>query len=189
MLGDLDAELRAARSSAPRAATRASPSRSCAPPAPGRRALGGRRDEAHRQRCWQPRRPRSGGAGGRRAGAPAGAGAHASPTRWRSLGRAATVVELAALLDDDAGVAGPPRSTRAPPASSTSTSATGRVRFPSTAHAEAAYAALAPRRRLALHRRALARTPPPMPSSIARATWSRSHAPEAAERPRSPASG
>ncbi|MCA1664175.1 MAG: hypothetical protein LC659_07895, partial [Myxococcales bacterium] len=75
-------------------------------------------------------------------------------------GRAATVVELGALFDDDAAIGWAAALDARAAGVVDFDERSGRLRFFSTAHAEAAYAALSPRRRLALHRRALARTPP-----------------------------
>ena len=76
------------------------------------------------------------------------------------VGRAATVAELAALLDDDAAASWAAALAARAAGVVDLDERTGRLRFPSPAHADAAYAALPPRRRLGLHRRALARTPP-----------------------------
>ncbi len=99
------------------------------------------------------------------------------------LGRDAAVGELAALVDAD-----PAASWAAALAARTAgvvdlVEARDLLRFPSTAHADAAYAAIASRRRLALHRRALAQLAPDAPDA---SIWRARHlvalsAPEAAE--------
>ena len=76
------------------------------------------------------------------------------------IGRPAGVAELAALLDDDAAACWAGALTARAAGIVEADERAGALRFPSAAHAEAAPAALSPRRRLALHRRALALTPP-----------------------------
>jgi transcriptional regulator with GAF, ATPase, and Fis domain len=74
------------------------------------------------------------------------------------LGRPATVAEAAALAEEPAASAYAAALQARTAGALDLDDDGGRLQFPSTAHADAAYAAVGPRRRLTLHRRALARS-------------------------------
>ncbi|HXU71521.1 MAG TPA: sigma 54-interacting transcriptional regulator [Polyangia bacterium] len=94
--------------------------------------------------------------------------AHALAEALAVLGRDATVAELAALLGAEPAASWAAALAARAAGVADVDDATGCLRFPSAAHADAAYAALSPRRRLALHRRALAQAAADAPVDRAR---------------------